>query len=136
MFLRSMVTERNLTECESNCLGGRDAVQFGIQVYFTAPSLCISNKIARRHMLENSKFHIQYITVHYAHKALNVSECASKIKSFGRLNVSIRSEGYCNLLLTCRRLMCVSAAASSSSAQVPSIDLVSHFHTARYNITT
>jgi hypothetical protein len=83
-------------------------------------------------MLEDSNFHIQCITVYYAHIPLNISECVSKIKSFGRLNVSIRSEGYCKLLLTCRRMMCVSAAASSVSIQVLPLDLVSHTHTARY----
>jgi hypothetical protein len=136
MLLRSVVTERNLTECESNCLGWRDAVQFDRQVYVTAPSWCISSKITRRHMLEDSNFHIQCITVYYVHKPLNISECASKITSFGRLNVSTTSEGYCKLLLTCRIMMCVSAAACSGLVQVMSVDLVSHFHTARYKLTT
>jgi hypothetical protein len=67
---------------------------------------------------------------------LNISECASKIRSFGRLNVLIMCEGYCKLLLTCRRTMCVSAAACSVSVQVLSVDPVSHFHTVRYKITT
>jgi hypothetical protein len=87
-------------------------------------------------MLEDSNFHIQCITVYYAHKPLNISECVSKIKRFGRLNVSIRSEGYCKLLLTCRLLMCVSSAACSGSVQLLSVDLLSHFHTARYKLTT
>jgi hypothetical protein len=101
MLLPSVVTERNLTECESNCLEWRDAVQFCRQVYVTAPRWCISIKIARCQKLEDSNFHIQCITIkiHYAQKPLNISEYLSKIKSFGMLNVSIRSEGYCKLLL-------------------------------------
>jgi hypothetical protein len=87
-------------------------------------------------MLEDSNFHVQCITVHYVQKPLNISECASKIKSFEILNVSIRSEGYCNLLLTCRRMMCLSAVPSNGSVQVLSLDLVNHFHTARYKLTT
>ena len=31
-----MVTEKNLTECESNYLGRRDAVEFGTQFHDTA----------------------------------------------------------------------------------------------------
>ena len=44
----------------------------------------------------------------------------------------ISSAGYCKLLLTGRRVMCVSAAACSGSVQVLSVDPVSHFHTVRY----
>jgi hypothetical protein len=131
-----MVTERNVTECQSNCLGWRDALHFRWQIYVTAPSCYMSNKITRRHMLENSNFHIQCITVYYAQKPLNISESSSKIESFGRLNVLITSEGYCKLLLTCRRMMCVSASACSGSVQVLSVDPVSHFHTVPYKLTT
>jgi len=60
MLLRNMVTERNLTECESNCR----------QIYVTASSCYLSNKITRRHRLEDSKFHIQCITVYYAQNPL------------------------------------------------------------------
>jgi len=87
-------------------------------------------------MLEDSNFHIQCIRVYRVQNPLNVSECACKIKSFGRLNVLISCEGYCKLLLTCRRVMCVSAAACSGSVQVLSVDPVSHFHTVRYKVTT
>jgi len=131
MLLRNMITQRNLTECESNCLGWSDAMQFGWHVYVTEPSWYMSNKITRRHMLEDSNFDIQCIRVYYVQKPLNVSECACKIKSFRRLNVLIISEGYCWLLLTCRLMMCVSAADCSGSVQVLSVDPVSHFHTVR-----
>jgi hypothetical protein len=91
MLLRNMVTEINLTEIESNCLGWRDGVEFRTQIYVIAPSWYMSNKITRRHMLEENNFHIQCITVYYVRKPLNISECASKIRSFGRLNVWIIS---------------------------------------------
>ena len=38
VLMRNMVKERNLRECESNCLGWRDAPQFGIQIYFMTPN--------------------------------------------------------------------------------------------------
>jgi len=38
-------------------------------------------------------------------------------------------------LLTCRRMMCVSAVACSGSVQALSVDPVSHFHTGRYKLT-
>ena len=45
----------------------------------------------------------------------------------------ISSEGYCKLLLTGSRMMCVSAAACSGSVQFClSVDPVSHFHTLSY----
>jgi hypothetical protein len=84
-------------------------------------------------MLEDINFHIQCITVYYFQKPLNISERASKIRWFRRLNVSIMSEGYCTLLLSYRRSMCVSAAACSGSVQVLSVDPVSHLHTALKN---
>ena len=117
MLLRNVVTERNLTECGSNCLGWRDAVQFGTQFYLTPSSCYLSIKITRRHMLEDSNFHSQFITVYCVQKRLNIPECASKIRSFGMLNVIIMSEGYCSLLLSCRSTMCVSAADCSGSVQ-------------------
>jgi len=87
-------------------------------------------------MLEDSNFHIQCITVYYAHKPLNISEYKFRIRSFIRLNVLIMSEGYCTLLLTCRLMTCVSAAACSGSVQVLSVDPVSHFYTVPYKLTT
>jgi hypothetical protein len=136
LLLCNMVTERNLKQCESNCLRWRDTVQFGTHVYVMAPTWYMSKKITRCHMPEDSNFHIQYITVYCAQNPLNISECASKIRNFGRLNVLIMCEGYCKLLLTCRRMMCVSAAACSGSVQVLSVDPLSHFHTVRYKFTT
>ena len=96
----------------------------------------MSSNITRRHMLEDSNFRIQCITVYCVQKPLNIFECASKIKSLRRLNVLIMSEGYCTLLLTCRRMICVSAAACSGSVQALSVDPVSHFHTVFYKLST
>ena len=96
----------------------------------------LSNKITRRLMKEDSNFHTQCIAVYCAQKPLNISECACDIKSFGRLNVLLSSEGYCKLMLTGRRMMCVSAAACSGAVQVQYVDPVSHFHTVRYKLTS
>jgi len=87
-------------------------------------------------MLEDSNFHSQFITVYCVQKRLNIAECASKIRSFGMLNVIIMSEGYCKLLLSCRSTMCVSAADCSGSVQVLSVDHVSHFYTVLSKLTT
>ena len=38
LLMRNMDTERDLTECESKCLGRSDAVQFGRKFYVTAQS--------------------------------------------------------------------------------------------------
>jgi hypothetical protein len=130
-----MVTTRNVTECESNCLGWRDAVQFGRKGYVMAPSWYESNKNKRRHILEDSNCHIQSITFYYPQKPLSVCVCASNINGFGRLNELIMPEECCKLLLTCRRMICVSVAACSGSVQVLSVDPVSHFHTVRYKLT-
>jgi hypothetical protein len=135
MLLRNVVTERYVTECESNCLVWRDTVQFGRKGYVIAPSWYESNKNTLRHILEESNCHIQSITVYYTQKPLNVCECASNINSFGRLNVLIMPEGYCKLLLICRRMICVGVAACSVSVQVLPFDPVSHFHTLRYKLT-
>ena len=86
-------------------------------------------------MLEDNNFHIQFITVYYTQNPLNISECACNIKSFSRLKLLLSSEGYCKMLLTCRRVVCVSAAACSGTAQVLSVDPVSHFHTVHYKLT-
>jgi hypothetical protein len=128
MLLGIMVTERNLTECESNCLVWRAALQFGWHV--TEPSWYMSSKITRRHMLEDSHFHIQCIIVYCVPKPLNISEWESKIKSFRKLNMLINSKGYCWLLLTCRLTMCVSGCV-----QVLPVDPVSYFHSVRYKLT-
>ena len=137
ILLRNMITERNVTKCKRNCLGWRDAIQFGTHIYVTAQIWHMSNKITRRHMMEDSNIHIPYITVYYSQSPLNVSEFACKIQSFGRLNVLISSEGYCKLLLTGSRMMCVSAAACSGLVQFClSVDPVSHFHTVRHKLET
>ena len=136
-LLRNTMTERNLTECERNCLGWRDVLHFSTQIYVIAQIWHVSNKITRRHMMEDSNIHIPYITVYYSQSPLNVSEFACKIQSFGRLNVLISSEGYCKLLLTGSRMMCVSAAACSGLVQFClSVDPVSHFHTVRHKLET
>jgi len=44
--------------------------------------------------------------------------------------------GYCKLLLTGRRMICVSVVACSGSVHVLSVDPESHFHTVRYKLTT
>ena len=136
MLLRNIVMERYLTKCEINCLGWCDAKQFGRHVYVTAQIWYMSIKITRLHVKEGSNIHTQCIAVYCAQNPLNVCEYACKVKSFRRLNVLISSEGYCELLLTVRRVMCVSAAACSGSVQVLSVDPVSHFHTVRYKLTT
>jgi len=80
-------------------------------------------------MLEDINFHIKCTTVYYTQKPLNIFECASKIKNFGRLNVLIMSEIFCKLLPTCRRTM-------YGYVQVLSVDPLSHFHMVRYKLTT
>ena len=76
ILLRNMITERNVTECERNSLGWRDAVQFVTHIYFTAQIWHMSNKITRRHKMEDCNFHIQYITVYCVQKTLNFTSGA------------------------------------------------------------
>ena len=87
-------------------------------------------------MIDDSNFHTQPITVYRTQIPLHICEYACIMRSLGRLNVLTSSGVYCNLLLTGRRVTCVSAAACSGSVQVLSVDPVSHFHTVRYNLTT
>jgi hypothetical protein len=59
---------------------------------------------------------------------INFRNRKTQIKSESRL----QNAGYCKLLLTYRRMMCVSAVACSGSVQVLYADPVSHIHTVRY----
>ena len=76
-----------------------------------------------------------YYSLLHSEPAKYIGMCC-KIKSFGRLNALIMSEGYCKLLLSSRSSMCVSAVACSGSVQVLSVDPASHFHTVCYKFTT
>ena len=61
--------------------------------------------------------------------------------SCGKRKTQIKSEfqlqnaGFCKMLLTCRRMLCVSADACSGSVEVLSVYSVSHFNTVRCKLT-
>ena len=76
-----MVTLRIVTECKGNYLEWFNAVQFGRNVYIIALSYSLSNKVTRRHMLQDCNLHRQRILIHYAPKILNNSEIRLKVNS-------------------------------------------------------
>jgi hypothetical protein len=73
--------ERNLKECKRNRLELCDAVQFGRNVYVTAPRYSLSNEIKQRHMSQNSNLQGHCIILHYSQTLLNASACAFKLNS-------------------------------------------------------